>query len=46
MKFALFLVGLVALSSGCSTVGRIKTKAVSLFAVKDAGKPAVLDENT
>lgn len=33
------------LVSGCSTVGRIKTTASKVFAVKDAGAPATLDEN-
>jgi hypothetical protein len=41
----LILMGL-SMGAGCSTAGRIKTKATSLFAVKDAGKPATLDENT
>lgn len=30
---------------GCKTVGRIKTDLVDLVAVKDAGKPAQLDES-
>lgn len=36
---------LCLLLGGCSTVGRIKTGAASIFAVKDAGKAATLDEN-
>lgn len=39
------LAALFAGLAGCSTVGRIKTKAVSVFAVKDSGKPAQLAEN-
>lgn len=36
---------LCLLLGGCSTVGRIKTGAASIFAVPDNGKPATLDEN-
>lgn len=44
VKAIILLVWCVALA-GCSTVGRIKTKAVSVFSVPDAGAPGKLAEN-